>query len=218
MVDIIPNWHPIFVHFTIGLLAAGAVMFVASALVPAHRWSETALKAAHVNLWAGAGIAIATVLAGFYAYDTVAHDGPSHAAMTDHRNWALPTAALWIGLALWSGYAVRKSGWRRGWVFVLLIVSAASALAVTGFKGGEAVYRHGIGVMSLPEIEGQGGHGSHSHDGADRHETGQLPAEGDRQHDIVEPEPATVAPTTVAPAPDTQSHEPHDHDDHNHQD
>lgn len=212
MIEIIPNWHPIFVHFTIGLLATCAALFIASALFPAHRWSETALKAAHVNLWVGAAIAVATVLAGLYAYNTVAHDGPSHAAMTDHKNWALPTAALWIGLALWSGYALRKSGWRRGWMFVLLILAAGSALAVTGFKGGEAVYRHGLGVMALPEVEGDGGHGSHSHGGADHHETGEHHEEDDHHHGEAESEPAAVTP-----APETESHEPHDHDGHDHQ-
>lgn len=35
---------------------------------------------------------IGTVLAGWYAYNTVPHTALSHAAMTDHRNWALSTA------------------------------------------------------------------------------------------------------------------------------
>ena len=45
-------------------------------------------------------------------------------------------------------------------------------LAITGYKGGEVVYRHGGGVMRMPVILEDGGHGSHSHEenvSADHH-------------------------------------------------
>ena len=101
----------------------------------------------------------------------MAHDGPSHAAMTDHKNWALATAAIFGFLALWS--LVKHRGTKTVSIgFVALILLASGLLAVTGFKGGEVVYRHGTGVMRLPEVSGDGGHGSHSHGkdaGTDHH-------------------------------------------------
>jgi hypothetical protein len=34
-------------------------------------------------------------------------------------------------------------------------------LAVTGYKGGEVVYRHGTGVMRISNMEGAGNHDGH---------------------------------------------------------
>lgn len=162
-IEIIPNWHPIFVHFTVGLLSISAILYLAG-LVSGR---QSLLAAARWNLWIGAAMTVGTVLAGLYAYGTVAHDGPSHVAMTDHRNWALTTAGIFIALALWSAWTQRGAR-AVSPVFVAAMLLAAGLLVVTGYKGSEVVYRHGIGVMRIPEIEGDGGHGSHSH--GDMHE------------------------------------------------
>jgi uncharacterized membrane protein len=157
-IEIIPNWHPIFVHFTVALLSLSALLYLAGLVLR----RPNLLIAARWNLWIGAGITIGTVLAGFYAYNTVAHDGPSHAAMTDHKNWALVTAFIFGVLAIWS-LAKHRGAKSVSVGFVVLILLASGLLAVTGYKGGEVVYRHGMGVMRMPEISGDGGHGSHAH-------------------------------------------------------
>lgn len=157
-IEIIPNWHPMFVHFTVALLSISALLYLAGLVLR----KPNLLVVARWNLWIGAGITIGTVLAGFYAYNTVAHDGPSHAAMTDHKNWALVTASIFGVLALWS-LAKHRGAKTAHPAFVGLILLASGFLAVTGFKGGEVVYRHGMGVMRMPEIAGDGGHGSHGH-------------------------------------------------------
>lgn len=157
MIEIIPNWHPIFVHFTVALLLMSALFYVVSLLLsgqPNTLWLTTA----RVNLFAGATLTVATVIAGFYAYNSVAHDDPSHAAMTDHRNWAVVTAAVWLVVASWEGWRTWRSKGRSAVVATALIV-AAVLLGVTGFKGGELVFRYGLGVASLPNID------SHLHSG-----------------------------------------------------
>lgn len=159
-IEIIPNLHPIFVHFTVALLSISALFFFAGLILK----NTTFLIVARWNLWVGGTITILTILAGFYAYGTVAHDELSHAAMTDHKNWALVTAFMFAVLTGWSlakhrGAKTVSSG------FVVLILLASGLLGVTGFKGGEVVYRHGTGVMRLPVISGDGGHDSHSHGG-----------------------------------------------------
>lgn len=158
MTDIIPNYHPIFVHFTIGLLSVSALLYLAGSILK----KEHLPIAARWNLWIGATLTAGTVLAGFNAYNTVGHDAASHAAMTDHKNWALPTAGIFAALAIWAACTQRRAA-RVSPVFVISILAAAGLLAVTGYKGGEVVYRHGTGVMRLPDIQGDGGHGSHSH-------------------------------------------------------
>ncbi len=157
-IEIIPNFHPIFVHFTIALLSISSLLYLAGFVFK----KEKLLEVARWSLWAGFVITIGTVLAGFHAYNTVTHDGPSHAAMTDHKNWALATASTFAVLAIWSFFR-HRGGKPTGIVFVILILFASSLLAVTGYKGGEAVYRYGLGVMSLPKVSGDGGHGSHEH-------------------------------------------------------
>lgn len=162
MIEIIPNWHPIFVHFTIGLLGVSALLYMTGMMLK----REHLLLVARWNLWIGAFVTVGTVLAGWYAYNTVNHDGPSHTAMIDHRNWAITTAITFILLALWAFFKQRGAKTVSP-VFVTLIVIAAGMLAVTGYKGGEVVYRHGLGVMRMPEVNGDGGHTSHHHESHD---------------------------------------------------
>ncbi len=50
---------------------------------------------------------------------------------------------------------------------------AAALLAVTAYKGGELVYRHGLGVLSLPEThEGAPGPPHGHHHGGEPHDHG----------------------------------------------
>lgn len=162
MIEIIPNSHPIFVHFTLALLSVSSASFVISALLSESKWKENCLIFAKGSLWLGALIMIGTVFAGWHAYNTVAHDAISHAAMTDHRNWALVTATLFIILTGWSIKCHLQN--HVGFLFVVSMVVATMLLMVTGYKGAELVYRYGVGVMSLPH-----GQHSHKHDGMHHH-------------------------------------------------
>jgi len=165
MFEIIPNWHPIFVHFTVALLSLAVGLFV---LVPfmksplKEQWQIVARWA----LWFGVGFTLLTGLTGLYAYNTVAHDTPSHAAMTDHRNWAVATIVLFFTLAVWSIVWIRKKK-VLGMAFLVCMMVAGTVLASTAWHGGEVVYRYGLGVMSLPQAEGEGH--SHSHGEGDDH-------------------------------------------------
>ncbi len=149
--EIIPNWHPIFVHFSIGLLLTATGLFVAAALGPrTSPWRATCLTVARWNLWLGAVITLGTLLAGWYAFNSVNHDDQSHLAMLSHRQWALTTAAVFVALAVGSFIGRKREPHA---LFVIGIVAASGLLLVTGYKGGELVYRHGLGVMALPEAD-----------------------------------------------------------------
>ncbi len=161
MFEIIPNWHPIFVHFTVALFSISAGLFTITSFIKSplkEQWQTVA----RWNLWFGAGITIITGLAGLYAYNTVAHDTPSHAAMTEHRNWAIVAITLILGLAIWSIIRVHRN-LALGTAFVVAMVITGGILAATAWRGGEVVYRYGLGVMSLPKVEGEG----HAHEHAD---------------------------------------------------
>ncbi len=176
--EIIPNWHPLLVHFTIGLLSISVLMYLAGFIFK----KPHLLLIGRWNLWIGAFLTIGTILAGLDAYNSVAHDALSHAAMTDHKKWALPTGGVFILLALWSLWKHRGAKTVHP-VFVLIMVLAAISLAITGYKGAEVVYRHGAGVMRMPMVMGDGGHSSHVHGahghGETKHEDTAPPEEHD---------------------------------------
>jgi uncharacterized membrane protein len=158
MPEIIPNFHPIVVHFTFAQLSLAVGLFVITPLIKGslkEQWSVVA----RWTLWFGTGLAMITGLSGLYAYGTVAHDAPSHIAMTDHRNWAVATIAIFLVLALWWVARVRAAK-SVGLIFVAMMVFAGVLLTSTAWRGGELVYRHGLGVMSLPQVD-------HHHHGKD---------------------------------------------------
>jgi uncharacterized membrane protein len=232
MIEIIPNWHPVFVHFTIALLIIATLFHIIAVLNNKSTTYYQFESVANWNLWTGALFAVVTVIAGWFAYNSVEHDTPSHLAMTDHRNWALGTTVLFIALAVWSFRRAKKSV-AISWLIVLPLIIASGLLGITGWKGGELVYRHGLGVMSLPNT-GAHDHAGHEHAG-DEHAHGDQnsgalgdvseEAEqevGEKAHlheQDTESQPVESAPMeneSAAKSEETPSEHDHDHGDHTH--
>ncbi|WP_419953323.1 DUF2231 domain-containing protein [Methylobacterium sp.] len=159
MFEIIPNWHPIVVHFTVALLLTASVLFVAGTVLRARPSGRTATIAARWNLGIGLLVTTATLITGWWAYNTVAHDEVSHANMTVHLRWALGTALAFVAAAVAAWYD-RKRRAGAGVMLIALLAAGSAALAVTGWLGGENVYRYGLGVMALPKSD------SHAHPGS----------------------------------------------------
>lgn len=155
MVEIIPNWHPIFVHFTVGLLSISVFFYILAYLSDRFNIISSPIKteleiAARWCLWSGAIITILTVIAGFFAYNSVAHDMPSHYAMQIHRNWALSTATVAVLIAFWSFLRyIKQKALSINLILVLLLMQGL--LLSTAWRGGELVYRYGLGVRDLPD-------------------------------------------------------------------
>jgi len=170
IIELIPNLHPIFVHFTVGLFATSIGFFIIGYAAKERTWAKNFLTVALWNLWIGAAISVITVGTGLYEYYTVQHDDPSHSAMTDHRNWAFVTAGFFWVLTLWSVRNYRRKHPLKQ-SFIISIVLASLLLMTTGWKGGELVFRYGLGVMSLPKAaEGSPGN-SHDHLEKNGHES-----------------------------------------------
>jgi len=162
MFEVLPNWHPLFVHFVVALLSMSTLFFVALKILATHKLHGTLKIMAYWNLWLGTGFAVIAAVAGWFAYNSVAHDTPSHTAMTDHRNWALVTLSVYIIVTLWS-WKHYKSVKTVSMMFTFVMVLASTLLVSTGWRGSEVVYRYGLGVMSLPKVEGEG----HAHEHSD---------------------------------------------------
>ena len=240
MIEIIPNWHPVFVHFAIGLLTISTVFHVIAAIKGKSTNYYQFENVANWNLWVGALLAVVTVITGWLAYNSVDHDTPSHLAMTDHRNWAMVTAGIFVAIAIWS-YMRAKKSLPIGWGIAIVMLVAAGLLTATGWKGGELVYRHGLGVMSLPSksehdhaahdhgTEAQDG--GHSHDTMEEseHEVGEADHGHDHEHENQDmasesedsamsdanEEPAEAAEKVPEKKDDGHTHD-HNHGDHPH--
>jgi len=198
MFEIIPNWHPIFVHFTVALLSLAVALFVVTPFLSGELQTQWVIVARWA-LWFGAGFMVLTGLTGLYAFNTVNHDTPSHIAMTEHRNWAIATMVTFLGLAVWSVIRVRATR-RLGPTFAVFLVLSAALLASTAWHGGELVYRHGLGVMALPKAdahhhgEGEADHHDHDegpaehhdHDDDHEHSDGDGHSHGDDEHAYVD--------------------------------
>ncbi len=168
MIEIIPNFHPLLVHFPIALIAVSAgTLFLGLLIGTKNKFGKEFLIVSRWSLWFAAFMSIFTIIAGFDAYYSVAHDKPSHDMMTIHRNWGLSTFVLLILLTFWSVFTflTRRTPSKT---FCFSMILLFLLVMTTGWYGGEVVYRYGLGVMSLPKVEGPGH--DHSHEDSSAHD------------------------------------------------
>ncbi|AWV14172.1 MULTISPECIES: DUF2231 domain-containing protein [Methylobacterium] len=197
MIEVIPNWHPVAVHFTVALLITASVLFAAGTLFRKAASGGALTAAARWNLAIGAAVTVATLATGWSAYNTVDHDAPSHANMTVHLRWAVATALVFLAAAGVAWLERRKVA-GAGVLLLVLLAGGSGALVVTGWLGGENVYRYGLGVMALPR---SGDHvhpasGGHPHEHGHDHETADAPKTPDAAAGKVVTRPAPDAPST----------------------
>lgn len=164
MPEIIPNLHPLLVHFPIALISVSAFFHMAAIVVRGKARAAHCAILAHTMLWLGALAALSTVLLGWQAFNSVNHDEAGHAAMLVHRAWALSTLIVLALLAGWDAWRSKVDAVPVWW-FSGAVVGAWVLVGVTAWHGGELVYRHGLGVMTLPAAEA--GHEHHHDNGAE---------------------------------------------------
>jgi uncharacterized membrane protein len=141
-------WHPILVHFPLALLIISAALYATSAMVRPTALRDRLLLVARVNLWLGAGASLLTISAGLLAASHLTLLPAQRDTFVAHRNSGLTAAVLWSSLAAWeisNARAVRRPPRAS---FVLLLV-ALGILGIAGWKGGELVFRHGVGVQTV---------------------------------------------------------------------
>jgi uncharacterized membrane protein len=153
--QIVPNLHPAIVHFPIALTMVAFILGLAARLRRQSASSTSLDAAAYHVLTLAAVSAVAAVGVGWLAFNsTMNHDDAGHAAMLLHRAWAIPTAVGLVLVAIWHSLKSRQD--RPMSIPVLVCLAGLSmSVATTAWLGGEVVYRHGIGVLSLPA---SGGH------------------------------------------------------------
>jgi len=128
------------VHFPIALLFLG--VFLDSY---AHYSRDS--RASWAGFVATVGGTIGLLLAfitGNYAEIVAAHQRVPQKPIGDHEAWATATSWIFIGLVAWRSYL--KSGDRQIRYYLLAALATLGLLTVTGYKGGQLVYRYAAGV------------------------------------------------------------------------
>lgn len=81
MPEIIPNLHPLMVHFPIALVTVSALFHVVASATQVKHFSRNFAILARTLLWLSALSVLPAVFLGWQAYNSVTHDDASHAAM-----------------------------------------------------------------------------------------------------------------------------------------
>lgn len=152
MFEIIPNFHPAIVHFPIAFSTAAVAFFMVGVLFKKRPYAAQCLMMGRWMLLGAVLFALIAVVFGWFAFNSVAHDEVSHAAMKVHRNWALVALTTLLVPAVWSGRSGKMLSPNipsRG--FLVLLVAAWLLVMSTAWHGAELVYRYGLGVMALPD-------------------------------------------------------------------
>jgi uncharacterized membrane protein len=139
------EWHPMAVHFPLALVVTAAFALSAARLTPLRRH---AAALAIVGTWDLCLGAIAALFALATGYSTVIHQELGIAArhaVTLHVTWAIGASVGLLLLAAWRGAGTAQDS-RPSRVFLLALWVVTAALIVTGYRGGQNVYRHAIGV------------------------------------------------------------------------
>jgi uncharacterized membrane protein len=146
-VTILPGWHPIVVHFPLGLVVIGALLLLAARILRQERHAATLATVGTWNLCLGAFAALVALATGLAATLHLQVGPAAHQAISLHMRWAMFTTLALLLLAVWRGAGNAQES-RPSWIFIVILLAATAALVVTGYRGGQNVYRYAVGVVS----------------------------------------------------------------------
>lgn len=154
----LPNAHPIFVHFSIGMFLSGVVLNLVGLIT-----DRSSLRhAANWNIIGAAAVSVFTVVTGWFAAANTPHgSGEIHALMERHQLLgfgALATLLFAAGVQMWSARSDRPA-WAQRCALAISAIGAGMIL-LAGAAGGKLVFVHGVGVAAVPVSE----HHEHSSD------------------------------------------------------
>jgi uncharacterized membrane protein len=140
-----PGWHPMVVHFPIALTLSAGAALLAAKLVHREALAESLATVGTWNLCAGALAALFALATGLAGVLDLQVDAAARAAISTHVKWAIFTSMALLLVSVWRGAGSAPKS-RPSWLFVIVLSVICLALAMTGYFGGQNVYRHGVGV------------------------------------------------------------------------
>jgi uncharacterized membrane protein len=137
--------HPMMVHFPLALILTAAGLLLAARVL---RNPDSAALAAIVGTWnlcLGAAAALITLGTGLGAVLDLDVSAAARESISTHAKWAIFTTLALVLVAVWRGAGTEQRS-RPTWVFLIVLTAATCALITTGYRGGQNVYRFGVGV------------------------------------------------------------------------
>jgi uncharacterized membrane protein len=144
---LLPGWHPMVVHFPLALVVTAALFLLSARLLRRESYVATLATVGTWNLCLGAFAALLALATGLAATVGLHAGVAAHQSLSAHVKWAIFTTLALVLLAVWRGAGSAQES-RPSWIFMLVLLAATAALIVTGYHGGQNVYRHGIGVIT----------------------------------------------------------------------
>jgi uncharacterized membrane protein len=141
----LPGWHPVAVHFPLALILTATVLLAAARLLRRDSHAATVATVGTWNLCLGAAAALLALATGLGAVLDLNVGLAARQAISVHLKWAIFTTLVLVLLAVWRGAGKAQES-RPSWVFIIVLWGASAALVVTGYHGGQNVYRYGVGV------------------------------------------------------------------------
>jgi uncharacterized membrane protein len=156
---ILPGWHPMVVHFPLALVVTAASFLLTARLLRQEHYTATLATVGTWNLCLGAIAALFALATGLAAAIDLHVGLAARQAISLHVKWAIFTTLALVLLAVWRGAGSAQQS-RPSWIFVGMLLAATAALIVTGYRGGQNVYRYGVGVHTVSQVDRSPG-GSH---------------------------------------------------------
>jgi uncharacterized membrane protein len=136
------------VHFPLALVVTAAFALLAARVVAKPSWAAALATVGTWNLCLGAAAAVIALGSGLAAAVDLHVSAAARHAVSQHVIWAVFTTLALLLLAVWRGAGSAPAS-RPSPLFLMVLLAATAALIVTGYRGGQNVYRYGIGVLPV---------------------------------------------------------------------
>lgn len=150
----IAPWHPLVVHFPIAFAIGAVTALVAARFIRTERWSSRCALFGTWCLIVAAAASLVAIATGIAALIGLHASAAAHHAVNVHVKWAMLTSMSLILIAVWRG-AGNAHDARPSWPMTLVLIAAAAAVAVTGYRGALNVYAYGVGVSAPSGVGSQ---------------------------------------------------------------
>lgn len=142
---LLPGWHPLVVHFPLALIVVATLCLSLARTWPGARLSQTLATVGTWNLCIGGVLVFVALGTGLAATVGLQAGTAARAALSLHVKAAVVTTLLVLLASVWRG-AGNAAESRPSTLLLVVLWAATLALTVTGYRGGQNVYRYGIGV------------------------------------------------------------------------